>query len=147
MSFSNYIYKRGDFKERATETKGITMNSKKKTKKGWWRCLHNVDLNRHWRGLGAPVTRPEGDAGTPVAGWGRAGVVVWNVSQHLLAWWWCQFPVSGESIYRQGCDFRVSQPQHLAFSSIRHQAHSNASLWLIFRVDSLGRSFPIPFLS
>jgi hypothetical protein len=52
------------------------------------------------------------------AGWGRAGVVVvCNVSQHLLAWWWwCQFPVSGESIYRQGCDFRVSQPQHLAFS-------------------------------
>jgi hypothetical protein len=93
------------------------------------------------------VTRPEGDAGTPVTGWGRElGVVVWNVSQRLLAWWWCQFPVSGESIYRQGCDFRVSQPQHLAFSlRFDAKAHSNASLWLIFRVDSLGRSFPIPF--
>lgn len=70
---------------------------------------------------------------------------MWNVSSAcwLGAWWRCQFPVSGESIYRQGCDFRVSQsqpqpqPQHLAFSlRFDAKAHSNASLWLIFRVDS-----------
>lgn len=94
--------KGGIFRERTTETTGITVHSKK-LRKEWWRRLHDVDLNRHWRGLGvgAPVTGA--DLATPAAGWGKSsgGCVEWIAAPASVL-----VPVAGqrsETIYRQRC--------------------------------------------
>lgn len=168
-----YTQKKRNFRERTTETTGITVHSKK-LRKEWWRRLHDVDLNRHWRGLGVGVPVTGADLATPAAGWGKSsgGCVEWIAAPASVL-----VPVAGqrsETIYRQRCccsgltsnwqsilllslsSFFLIMiwpfPTPFSLSSIRRHVHTDhhASFWQLvsrFRVGSAGLSLRFFFLS